>query len=203
MKLRQVAPDISGIRDDHVNRYQFAVDEFMAAGATGQILDIGCGVGYGSKLMADICDVDVLGIDICGETIDYACEHYHSDNMKTMFLWLDMSEIDLGLFTVLTMFEVIEHSDQAPAFLAEASKTCKYLFGSVPNENVVPFNDGNYNTEHYRHYTPEEIREELEQAGWSVKKMGSQIKKQGDGSKINFNNLKGRTIVFMAESKYA
>lgn len=201
MKLRQVAPDISGIREDHVARYQFAVDQICKLNITGQVLDVGCGVGYGSmKISADCC-LDVMGIDIDQETIDYAAEHYSS--VKTMFVLADMVDIDQSPFEVMAMFEIIEHSSEAPGFLARASKQCKYLFGSVPNEDIVPFSRGGYNTEHYRHYTPDEILQELENAGWIVTIMGSQKGKKGPAAKINTLNRHGRTIVFMAQSIHA
>jgi len=201
MKIRQVAPELSGIRDDHVNRYRFAADILNQVGVSGRVFDAGCGVGYGSNLIADECGLEVFAVDTCNEAITYACEHYASN--KVSFLEANMLDIPLADIDAMTMFEIIEHSDQAPALLERASRTVKYLFGSVPNENVVPFADGGYNTEHYRHYTPGEIQEELENAGWIVRLLGSQIKKRGPGAKVNQGNTSGRTIVFFAQSKHS
>ena len=86
--------------------------------------------------------------------------------------------------------------------MARVSKHARYLFGSVPNENVLPFARGGWNSEHYRHYTPRQITEELEQAGWSIEVIGSQCGKHGNQAAINTDNTNGRTIVFMAKSKY-
>jgi len=74
MKIRQVAPDISGIRADHVARYQFVVDKIRELNIPGNILDVGCGVGYGSHLMERKCNTSVKAIDISQDAIDYAIE---------------------------------------------------------------------------------------------------------------------------------
>ena len=139
-KIRQVAPEISGIRADHVARYQFACEQIQQLNITGKILDVGCGVGYGTNMLSTQCDHETMGIDISRETIEYAVEHYA--NESTMFLWADMANMRGFHFEVLTMFEAIEHSAHAPAFLSHAAIHSKYLFGSVPNENVVPFVPG-------------------------------------------------------------
>jgi hypothetical protein len=47
---RQVSPTIDGIRKDHVERYQF-VAKRLAKGS--RVVDFSCGVGYGSRILAD------------------------------------------------------------------------------------------------------------------------------------------------------
>lgn len=201
MKIRQVAPDISGIRADHVARYQFVVDKILELKIKGDILDVGCGVGYGSDLMATECLTGVEGIDISEEAINYAKMHY--SQIGTLYELMDMCEVDTGLFNIITMVEVIEHSKYAPEFLALASRHSKYLFGSVPNELLVPYKPDKFNTEHYRHYTPGEIVLELHHAGWDVTFIGGQAGKKGDKAKIIENLMLSRTIVFMAVSRNA
>lgn len=200
MKIRQQAPELSGIRADHVARYQFALDMAVPLVGGGRVLDVGCGVGYGSRMMSD-AGYDVTGIDPSQEAIKYAEEHYADGKIK--FLPWAMEGTGMVDLAFITMFEVIEHSEQAPAFMANAAKNCRYLFGSVPNERVVPFTSGGYNTEHYRHYTADEITEELNQAGWVVTRIGSQYGKRGPGANIRTHDTSGRTIVFMAESTHA
>ena len=207
-KIRQVAPELSGIRDDHVARYQFAINEMLIRLKGGKVLDVGCGVGYGSRMMSD-AGFDVAAIDPSQEAIDYANRHYYGGRIK--FIAIDMEHYmegisdfigDRPMADFITIFEVIEHTDKAPAFLAEASSLCGMLFGSVPNDDVVPFTPGKANPEHYRHYTPKQITDELEQSGWSIEVIGSQCGKHGNQAVINTDNTNGRTIVFMAKSKH-
>ena len=46
---RQVAPSLDGIRKDHVERYKLAAEIFGGL----SVMDVGCGVGYGAKVLAD------------------------------------------------------------------------------------------------------------------------------------------------------
>src|SRR3954467_14298237 len=69
---RQVAPTLEGIRADHVARYQFAAQLLKKP---TRVIDFACGVGYGSKILADAGHF-VYGYDRDPEAIAYAREHY-------------------------------------------------------------------------------------------------------------------------------
>jgi len=45
---RQVSPTLDGIRKDHLARYKWAAKRL-----SGCVYDIGCGIGYGSKILGD------------------------------------------------------------------------------------------------------------------------------------------------------
>ena len=59
--------------DLHRARYEFA-SRFLPA--AGRSLDIACGVGYGTRLLAGPGGVSVLGVDISPAAIDHARRHH-------------------------------------------------------------------------------------------------------------------------------
>lgn len=200
MKIRQMRPTVEEIRDDHVARYRYAAKFAQEVGVSRHVWDVGCGCGYGAYILASEGGRSVMACERDPSVTAYAEEHYTYPGLS--FKTADFTQMDPShLVDVLVMFEVVEHSDQAPAFLARASRRVPYLVGSVPNENVVPFKGGRaINPEHYRHYTAQEIEEELRRCGWGLIEIGSQAGKKGADAAINTKSTKGRTLVFRARS---
>ncbi|MDP3696456.1 MAG: class I SAM-dependent methyltransferase [Candidatus Taylorbacteria bacterium] len=62
----------SRIEQDHLERYRFT-SQFVK---DKNVLDIACGVGYGSKILKDSGALNVDGVDISEEAIDYARTNY-------------------------------------------------------------------------------------------------------------------------------
>ncbi len=46
-----------------------------------QIVDLGCGVGYGCHMLSDIAGVKILGVDRSPESLEYARRHYSRANI--------------------------------------------------------------------------------------------------------------------------
>jgi SAM-dependent methyltransferase len=46
-----------------------------------RILDLGCGVGHGTAMLADIDGAEIVGFDASGSAIAYATEHYAAPNV--------------------------------------------------------------------------------------------------------------------------
>ena len=58
---RQMAKNIKEIRKDHLYRYQYAKQYLKKHNMTKCILDAGCGIGYGSYVLADeVIEVDCI-----------------------------------------------------------------------------------------------------------------------------------------------
>ncbi len=178
---RQVSPDISGIRADHVARYEWA-DGLIPDDAT--VLDIGAGIGYGADLLAT--SRKVTGVEIDAETVEYARRHYDA----AQYVQADIARKNwtrrLGTYGAATAFEVIEHIKN-PRQMLEAIPA-QSLYCSVPNEAHFP-----YKPEiafHHRHYTEGEFRALLESAGWRVAMMRHQ---EGPESEVGLTP--GRTLV--------
>lgn len=47
-----------------------------------QIIDLGCGVGYGCHLLSQIPGSHILGVDNSAETLEYAQQHYQAPNIN-------------------------------------------------------------------------------------------------------------------------
>src|SRR5262245_20709815 len=90
----------------HLARYRFAARHLRP----GRLLDAACGVGYGTRLLADESDgiTEALGIDISLETIQYAEKRFGAS--KVRFQQHDaMTFNDPSGFDSITSIETVEH----------------------------------------------------------------------------------------------
>ena len=101
--------------NEHVARYRFAA--VFAAGK--RVLDVGCGAGYGTGLLAEVAH-EATGFDISPDAVHYALSHYPAAR------FLIGSALDFPVrsasFDVITAFEVIEHLADWPRLLEEANR---------------------------------------------------------------------------------
>lgn len=104
----------------HMKRYQFA------AGFCGDkvVLDAACGVGYGSRFLADIAR-EVAGVDISAEAVSYAQEHYQKENIHFRLMDVCNLEFPSGYFDIACSFETLEHLSQPLKFLAQIRRVLK------------------------------------------------------------------------------
>lgn len=184
---RQVAPDISGIRQDHVERYRWAAKTLKKLGAH-TVIDISCGVGYGSKILAD-AGFSVTAIDVDDSALAYARQHYAHERIN--YLKADAENLGpISAADAVVSFETIEHLRQ-PQRMFDSLK-CTHLLVSVPNEEVFPWRGYKY---HYRHYTKQEFAALLRQCGFVATAWWGQ---EGKESKV-VRGVKGRTLVALAK----
>lgn len=98
----------SGMLLEHIARYEFAKDF-----CKGRVLDIACGVGYGSEiLLRQNPNIhQLIGIDIDKESIAYAKANYSFG--ETSYYVDDALSPELiekyGTFDTIISFETIEH----------------------------------------------------------------------------------------------
>lgn len=183
---RQVAPDVSGIRRDHVARYEWAAQMLEDR---GRVVDLACGVGYGTNILAQ-AGCSVSGIDMDQEAIAYAQEHYAHE--RASFSVADADEPpSLGAFDAAVCFETIEHVEDPVPLLRRLRDSTDLLFASVPNEDRFPWNNHAF---HYRHYTKAEFEQLLNQAGWQVVDWYGQ---EGPESEVE-SGIDGRTLIAVA-----
>jgi len=111
----RIVPDETspGIVAVHLKRYEFAGR--WSAGA--DVLDAGCGVGYGTAHLAARAK-HVLGVDRDLAAVEYARRRYGAPNIE--FRHADLLELRLPSrsFDLVCAFETIEHLDE-PAVLVQ------------------------------------------------------------------------------------
>ena len=130
----------------HIERYEFAARKLRDAKS---ILDIACGVGYGSRLLKDSLAAAVLvtGVDCSKEAIEYANAHYAWPGLT--FRVGDALTFDDGPFDAVVSLETIEHLPDPQPFIHRVTtrllRPDGIFIGSVP---VTPSMDAN---PHHRH----------------------------------------------------
>jgi SAM-dependent methyltransferase len=123
----------SDLWNEHVARYRYA-----ALFAVNKIvLDIGCGTGYGTSMMASVAR-DVIGFDVSEEAVRYATESYGG---SVCFGVGSASALPTqGVkFDLVTAFEVIEHIAEWRELVKEAARVMKptgVFLVSTPNKTV-------------------------------------------------------------------
>jgi SAM-dependent methyltransferase len=141
---------------EHWHRYHFA--SRWAAGK--RVLDVACGEGYGSALLARGA-AHVTGVDISAEAIDHARRAY-ADRGNLEFLCASCTALPLGdaSVDVAVSFETLEHIAEQDPFLDELARVLKpdgILVLSCPNK--LEYSDKrNYRNEFH---VKEMYREEL------------------------------------------
>lgn len=106
----------NGMLREHIARYRFA-----GRFARGRVLDIACGVGYGTGvLIKESAAVEnILGIDIDKSSINYAKKHYshpRADYLVKDALSPSLPD-EVGLFDTVISFETIEHLEDDAMFV--------------------------------------------------------------------------------------
>jgi SAM-dependent methyltransferase len=190
---RQVAPTVDGIRADHVARYKFAAERL----AGKKVIDAGCGIGYGSRILAD-AGCFVTAFDVSEEAIGYAKAHYlNREHDHIAFLVRDAEtwQPDDGMtFDAAVCFEIIEHLWDPAPLLRALRHAAPMLLASVPNEEVFPYQNHAY---HYRHYTSGEFQTLLEACGWEVVEWHGQTGKESGVEE----NINGRTLIAVCQRR--
>jgi SAM-dependent methyltransferase len=118
----RIVPDETepGIVAIHRKRYEFARP--LCEGR--DVLDAGCGVGYGTAFLAERAR-HVVGVDVDPEAIAYARRRYAAPNVE--FRVGDVAALDLGdaSVDVACSFETIEHLADRDAFLVEMRRVLR------------------------------------------------------------------------------
>ena len=119
---------------EHQQRYLFFAERCKGL----DVLDIACGVGYGSKILADGGSKYVLGIDISEDAVYYAEQNYVKSNLYFQQGNAEQIPSPDSSFDIAVSFETIEHVRNPHTFLKEIHRVLKpegLFICSTPNKD--------------------------------------------------------------------
>lgn len=156
---------------DHVARYEFAARRVQGL----RVLDIACGAGYGSAMLAQAGAVHVDAVDISEQAIAYAREHYANPAIDFQLGNIYSYERDTR-YDLITSFETIEHVPDYHAALRNLARLLRpggCLIVSSPNRPLTSphartLTDKPSNEFHVHEFTVHELTTALQQHGFSV-----------------------------------
>lgn len=168
-------PGIGGqIAYEHLHRYALARD--YVSGKT--VLDIACGEGYGSNLLAKTAK-RVVGVDISEDAISHAKMKY--GNQKNLEYYMG-SCVDIPCssetFDVVVSFETIEHIEEHKKMLDEVKRVLKpggTLIISTPNRKTYTDDTQLKNEYHVREFYLSEFTSLLHSGFKHVNMMGQRL----------------------------
>ena len=141
---------------EHLHRYAIA----LAHAAGKSVLDIACGEGYGSNLLAAKAKT-VIGVDLSSEAIEHASRKYGADNLQ--FKQGSAAEIPLPDKSVdlVVSFETIEHHAKHEEMLSEIKRvliTDGLLIMSSPDKEMYSDKQNYQNPFHIKELYNDEFR---------------------------------------------
>lgn len=151
--------------EEGINKARYLIAASYSSGK--DVLDIGCGSGYGSATLASIGNPQhITAIDKEAIAIQYAKEHHSSPRIT--FLQGSLSEQKQNQFDVVIAHEIIEHIKDDQQFVSELCRVVRdngLVLVSTPNKLISsPHSDTPPNPYHVREYTPDAFKSILETA---------------------------------------
>ena len=159
---------------EHLHRYAFAT-QFVR---NKSVLDLACGEGYGSNLLAGTAK-HVVGIDLDEQTVKHAKNKYIRSNLD--FRIGSITEIPINgqrVFDVIVCFEALEHVDDHDRLLSEAKRLLApggLFFVSTPNKTLYTDEPHFNNPYHVHELYFDEFKAELDRYFKQVKILGQRI----------------------------
>jgi SAM-dependent methyltransferase len=153
-------------------RHEVVYERLAERCAGRDVLEAGCGEGYGADLIADVAR-RVIGLDYDETAVAHVRARYprvqmHHGNLAEL-------PLDGGAVDVVVNFQVIEHLWDQGQFVAECLRVLRpggVLLMSTPNRiTFSPGRDTPINPFHTRELNAAELTELLTDAGFSVESM--------------------------------
>jgi len=172
---RQRGLTLNYIEKNHLWRY----NETLQYIQNKVVLDVGCGVGYGSFIMSDKA-IKVIGIDDSMEAINFAHKHYRKPKIKHYCTdFLKMLQYVKDKIDVIIAFEIIEHiKDTNKVFEVFKEINPELFILSVPHLKC-PMGGNKF---HHRHYGMDELVSRFYDIGYKPKR--AELKYFGKGLNI-------------------
>jgi SAM-dependent methyltransferase len=142
----------------------------LVLGADSQVLDAGCGSG---RTMQELEEYGtVRGIELDEDAAELARSRGHGEvtiGRLEQLPWPD------GTFDLITSLDVIEHTADDRAALAELLRVCRpggWLLVTVPAYQAL-WSEHDEANHHYRRYSRSMLRNAAAGAGWTITRMTS------------------------------
>lgn len=163
----------------HLKAYQYA--ESFCNGK--KVLDVGCNIGYGAKLLAKYAK-EVVAIDFDTKAINYARENNIEKNIKFEKINAKKLPYDNYSFDVVTSFQVIEHikPTEISIYLSEIHRVLKeegVFLLTTPNRKLrLYLFEKPWNPEHHIEYSAKGLFKVLKKQFNNVEVLGLRAEKQ-------------------------
>ena len=108
-----------GVVAYHLKKYDFARTQLH-----GTVLDVACGVGYGTGFLGPVCE-RAIGVEIADEAIEVARTRYRKENVWFVQGNAEHLPFAAGVADAVTCFEGIEHFTDPERHLAEAARVLR------------------------------------------------------------------------------
>ncbi len=149
-------PELGGnIRLEHVHRYLLARE--LSAGK--RVLDLACGEGYGTALLASSAG-EVVGVDNVPEVVAHARTRYPRPNIRFEIGACGAVPLPDASIDLVVSFETLEHVEDQEGMLQEIRRVLRpngLLLLSTPDRRVYSDLLGNRNPYHPRELDREEL----------------------------------------------
>ncbi|MEZ0366558.1 class I SAM-dependent methyltransferase [Mycobacterium sp. pUA109] len=165
---------IPGLAEENYwfRRHEVVYQRLAPRCADREVLEAGCGEGYGADLIADVAH-RVIGLDYDETTVAHVRARYP----RVQVMHGNLAELPLpdGAVDVVVNFQVIEHLWDQAQFIAECARVLRpggLLMVSTPNRiTFSPGRDTPINPFHTRELNAAELTELLVDGGFSVASM--------------------------------
>ncbi|MDG5483601.1 class I SAM-dependent methyltransferase [Mycolicibacterium gadium] len=153
-------------------RHEVVYERLASLCADRDVLEAGCGEGYGADLIADVANT-VIGLDYDDSAVAHVRARYPRIDMRQG----NLAELPLAdsAVDVVVNFQVIEHLWDQGQFVAECLRVLRpggVLLMSTPNRiTFSPGRDTPINPFHTRELNAAELSELLSGEGFSVESM--------------------------------
>ena len=120
----------------HEKMYDDFCDRFMV-GKSGELLDVGCGLGYFVRRISSFPNWEVVGYEISKAAVEFAQDKLGLENV--LHGRAEEADFPERNFDIITMWDVIEHIPNPDPMLSHLSSLLKddgFLFLHTPNVHI-------------------------------------------------------------------
>lgn len=147
---------------EHIHRYNEAIG---LINTNDTVLDLACGTGFGSDMIAQKIRGKVVGGDIAADAVEECKKQWKKPNLD--FRVMDGTKLEYpdNYFDKIVSFETIEHTGQFREMIREFARVLKpggLLILSTPNRQVSSPDGHIENPFHIQEFTYDELKEILQ-----------------------------------------